>query len=155
MTTVLGGLLGTATLVGFGDSAAGVNILGGAIDTTALFNVAFSMPRDGIITSLAAYFSTTLGLSLLGSTVSITAQLYQSTAPNNVFTPVPGASVTLAPPLSGIVAIGATSSGITSGLNIPVSAGTRLLLVFSAAVTAGLDIATTVIGVASAGLAIS
>ena len=155
MTTVLGGLLGTTTLVGFGDSVPGVSILGGTIDTTALFNVAFSMPRAGTITSLAAYFSTTLGLALVGSTVSITAQLYQSTTPNNVFTPVAGASVTLAPPLSGVVAIGATSSGITTGLNIPVAAGTRLLLVFSAAVTAGLDIATAVIGYASAGLAIS
>jgi BclB C-terminal domain-containing protein len=113
------------------------------------------MPEDGTITSMAAYFSTTAALTLVGSTVTITAQLYSSTTPDNVFTPIPGAVVTLAPPLTGIVAIGTISSGSTTGLSIPVTTETRLLLVFSASVTAGIDVATTVAGYASAGLAIS
>ncbi|OBR62533.1 hypothetical protein A7K91_02055 [Paenibacillus oryzae] len=129
--------------------------MGGTIDVTLLSNLAFSVPRDGTITSIAGFFSTTLALTLVGSTVSITAQLFSSTTPNNIFTAVPGASVTLAPPLTGIVAIGATSSGITSGLSIPVTAGTRLLLVFSASVTAGIDIATTITGNASGGVGIA
>lgn len=86
--------------------------------------------------------------------MTITAQLFESTTPDNTFTAVPGAVVTLAPALTGIVAIGTVSNGITTGLNIPVTAQTRLLLVFSASVTAGIDIATTVIGYASAGLSI-
>uniref|UniRef100_UPI0032618417 exosporium glycoprotein BclB-related protein n=1 Tax=Clostridium sp. NkU-1 TaxID=1095009 RepID=UPI0032618417 len=117
--------------------------------------MAFSMPRSGIITSLAGYLSISAGVSLIGSTVTVSAQLFQSTTPNNTFVEVPGAVVTLAPPLSGLISIGNISSGITTGLNIPVTAGTRLLLVFSAEVTAGLDLAATVAGYASAGLGIS
>jgi BclB C-terminal domain-containing protein len=129
--------------------------LGGTIDVTALSNLAFSVPRDGTITSIAGFFSTTVALTLIGSTVSITAQLFSSPTPNNIFTAVPGASVTLTPGLTGIVAIGTTSSGITDGLSIPVTAGTRLLLVFSASVTAGIDIASTITGNASGGVGIA
>jgi BclB C-terminal domain-containing protein len=93
-------------------------------------------------------------VTLVGSTVTITAQLFSSPTPDNTFTAVPGALVTLAPPLTGIVALGTISNGITTGLAIPVTAQTRLLLVFSATVTAGLDVATVISGYASAGLGI-
>ncbi len=116
--------------------------------------MAFSAPRTGTITSLAAYFSTTEALTLVDSTVTVTAQLFESATPNNTFTAVPGALVTLSPALTGVLALGTISSGLTTGLSIPVTAGTRLLLVFSASVTAGLDVATTVEGYASAGLTI-
>jgi len=90
----------------------------------------------------------------VGSTVTITAQLFQSTTPNDTFTPVVGAVVTLAPALTGIVAIGTTSNGTTTGLSIPVTNQTRLLLVFSITAT-GLSLLNTVTGFASAGIAIS
>lgn len=158
LTTVLGGLANTNALIGFGNSANNVGISSGVIDLTGaagtLLNMAYSVPRTGVITSLSGYFSTTAAISLLGSTVTITAQLFRSTTPNNTFTAVPGAFVTLAPALTGTISIGNTSSGVTSGLNIPVTAGTRLLLVFSTSVTAGFDIATTVAGYASAGVSI-
>lgn len=154
MTTVVGALIGTTTLVGFGNSVTGVSVTNNAIDTTTITNLAFFMPRAGIITSLAAYFSTTVSLSLGTTTVTLTAQMYQSTTPDNVFTPVAGALVQLSPTFSGSVGIGSISHGIISGLNISVSANTRLLLVFSADVTSGLDIATTITGYASAGLSI-
>ncbi|KHL95965.1 hypothetical protein QW71_09315, partial [Paenibacillus sp. IHB B 3415] len=158
LTTVIGGLLNTSSLVGFGSSSTGVSVTGGIIDLTGaagtLLNFAFSVPRAGTITSLAGYFSTTAGLSLVGSTVTITAQLFQSTTPNNTFTAVPGALVTLAPTLTGVLALGTISSGLTTGLSIPVTAGTRLLMVFSATVTAGIDVATTVAGYASGGVTI-
>ncbi|WP_138475399.1 exosporium glycoprotein BclB-related protein [Dyadobacter bucti] len=159
LTTVLGGLLNTSSLVGFGSSATGVSIAGGTVDLTGgpgiLLNTAFSMPRDGIIESVSAYFSTTAALSLIGSTVTITAQLYQSTTPNNTFTAVPGAVVTLAPPFTGILALGSISNGITTGLSIPVTAQTRLLMVYTANVTAGIDIASTIAGYASGGVSIA
>jgi BclB C-terminal domain-containing protein len=150
----LGGVAGIQSLIGFGfnESAA---LVAGTIDTTGLNNVAFSMPRDGIITSLAAYFSVGAALALIGSTITITAQLYSSPTPNDVFTPIAGAVVNLAPPLTGIVAIGAVSSGITTGLSVPVTTGTRLLMVFSASVTAGIDIATVISGFNSAGVSIT
>jgi BclB C-terminal domain-containing protein len=159
LTTIVGGLVGTTSLIGFGSSATGISLVGGAIDLTGsvvgpLINFAFSAPRDGVITSIAAYFSTTAALSLVGSTVTITAQLFSSPTPDNAFTAVPGAVVTLAPPLTGIIALGSISNGITTGLAIPVTAQTRLLLVFSATAT-GLTLVNTVVGYASGGVNIT
>ncbi|RPK30796.1 exosporium glycoprotein BclB-related protein [Paenibacillus xylanexedens] len=159
LTTVAGGLVGTTSLIGFGSSATGISIIGGTLDLTGtlvgpLINFAFSAPRDGVITSIAAYFSTTAALTLVGSTVTITAQLFSSPAPNNAFTAAPGALVTLAPPLTGLIALGSISNGITTGLAIPVTAETRLLLVFSATAT-GLTLLNTVVGYASGGVNIT
>jgi BclB C-terminal domain-containing protein len=159
MTTIAGGLVGTTSLVGFGSSATGISLVGGAIDLTGTalgptIDFSFSVPRDGTITSLTAFFSNTVALALVGSTVTITAQLYESTTPDNTFTAIPGAIVTLAPALTGTVALGAVSNGITTGLTIPVTAQTRLLLVFSAE-AAGLSLLNTITGYASAGLNIT
>ena len=161
LTTIAGGLVGTTALVGFGNSANGVSILGGNIDLSGAsivagtpINMAFSAPRDGTMTAISAYFSVTTALSITGTTVTITAQLYRSTTPNNTFIAVPGAVVTLAPALTGLLAIGASSNGLITGLNIPVTSQTRLLLVFSATAT-GLSLAQTIIGYASGGVAIS
>ncbi len=104
---------------------------------------------------MAGYLSISAALSLIGSTVTVSAQLFQSTTPDDTFVAVPGAVVNLSPPLTDLVSIGDVSSGITTGLNIPVTAGTRLLLVFSAEVTGGLDLAAAIAGYASAGLGIS
>lgn len=157
MTTILGGLTGTSAALGFGNSASGIQNIGGAIDLTGAsgmnLNMAFSVPRDGTITSLSGFFSTTLAQSLIGSTVTVTAQLYQSTTPDNLFYPVPGAVVTLAPALTGVLAMGTISSGEVTGLSIPVTRGTRLLLVYSATAT-GLSLVNTLQGYASAGVAI-
>jgi hypothetical protein len=49
-----------------------------------------------------------------------------------VFTAVPGAVVTASPPFSGLVTIGTITSGIVTGLFIPVTAQTRLVFVISA-----------------------
>lgn len=154
VTTVLGGSLNTSSAVAFGSGVGNITISAGTISIDTLSNVAFSASRDGTITSLTAFFSTTAALVLVGSTVTITAQLYESATPDNSFVAVPGAVVTLAPALTGILAIGRISSGTTTGLSIPVTAGTRLLMVFSANVSAGLDIDATIAGYASAGLSI-
>jgi BclB C-terminal domain-containing protein len=158
LTTVALGLVGTTALVGFGNSASGVSLLGGTLDLTGaggtLLNFAFSAPRSGTITSLSANFSTTAGLSLIGSTLTVTAQLYTASAGSNNFSPVSGALVTLAPALTGILSIGASSSGTTSGLSIPVAAGNRYLMVFSAT-AAGITLINTVAGYASGGVNIN
>jgi len=116
--------------------------------------MAFSVPMDGTITSLTGFFSSTQAMSLIGSTVTLTGQLYQSTTPNNTFTPIPGASVTLAPDLTGILALGTTANGVTTGLAIPVSAQTRLLMVYSATAN-GLAPSISVSGYVSGSVAIS
>ncbi|MEH7212023.1 exosporium glycoprotein BclB-related protein, partial [Priestia megaterium] len=155
VTNLAGGLVGSNGLVGFGNSVSGVSITGGTIDLTGasgtLLNFAFSVPRDGTLTAIAAYFSTTLALSLL-TPVTLTAQLYRSTTPNNIFSPVTGASVNLT--LNGIIAIGTTINGITQNLNIPITSQNRLLMVYSA--TGGItSLANTITGYASAGITIA
>jgi len=158
LTTIAGGLAGTVGVIGFGNASTTALLLGNTVDITGaagtLLNMAFSVPRAGTITSIAGYFSTTLALNLLGTTITITAQLYSSTAPNNSFAPIPGAVVTLAPPLTGTLALGTISSGVATGLSIPVTAGTRLLMVYTATAT-GLSLLNTVAGYASGGVAIS
>jgi len=157
MTTVVGGLPGTGSVVGYGHSADGINLLGGVLDLTGGsgvdMNYAFSMPRDGTITAMSAYFSSTVALSLIGTTITINEQLYCSTTPDNVFVPVAGANVTVAPSLSGILAIGTISNGITTGLAIPVTAQTRCMPVFTMS-AAGITLINTVQGYVSGGLVI-
>lgn len=157
-TTIVGGIAGIPSLVGFGSSAPSVTVLGATIDLTnaagTLTNFAFSMPRDGIITGISAFFSSTIELSLIGSTVTLTAQLYSSPTPNNIFSPIAGAAVNLAPSLTGIINVGTLSSALVTGLNIPVTAGTRLLMVVSATAT-GLNLVSSAIGYFSAGVSIS
>lgn len=153
MTTVLGGLAGTMSLVAFGTNDVAV-LVGGLIDTTGSSAVAFSMPRDGTITSIAAYYSVAVAAALIGSTVTITAQLYSSPTPDDSFAPIAGTTVTLSPALTGAVAVGTTTSGELTGLSIPVTAGTRILFVMSAQVTDGIDIATILTGLAGGGIGI-
>lgn len=156
LTTTAGGLSGTGGLVAFGRSSP-INVSGGTIDLTGgssdPVGLAFSVPMSGTITSLTGFFSNTQALALVGSMVTVTGQLYQSTAPNNAFTPVPGATVTLSPALTGIVSLGTTSNGITTGLNIAVAAQTRLLMVYSATAV-GLSLINTVSGYVSGSVAI-
>lgn len=158
VTTLVGGLTGTTALLGFGNSVSGVSLVGNTIDLTGaggtLLNFAFTAPRSGTITSMSGFFSTTVAQSLIGTTIAITAQLYSAPAGSNSFSPIPGALVTLAPALTGILAIGTTSNGITTGLSIPVSAGDRYLLVYSATAS-GLTLVNTITGYASAGININ
>ncbi|MDE7053017.1 MAG: bclB domain-containing protein [Lachnospiraceae bacterium] len=158
LTTIAGGLAGLPAFVGFGSNVQGLTVLGSTINITnaagTLSNFAFQVPRDGTITSFSAFFSTTAALSLVGSTVTVNAQIYQSTAPNNIFSPIAGTLINLAPSLSGIVSIGTLLNGALTGLSIPVTAQTRLMLVFSATAS-GLSLINTVAGYASAGLSIN
>ena len=156
-TTIAGGLSGTGVLLGFGNGAQTISAIGSSIDLTGgpgvVQNFAFSMPRDGTITSISVYFSSTVAQSLVGTTVTLTGQLYESTIPNNTFTPIPGAIVTLAPAMTGVLAIGTISNGIATGLSIPVMAQTRLLFVGSAS-AAGLSLIDSMPGYWSAGVTI-
>jgi BclB C-terminal domain-containing protein len=157
MTTIAGGAQGIGVLVGFGNSAQTAAAIGSSIDLTggsSDLDEAFSMPSNGTITGISAYFSTSAALSLVGTTVTVTAQIWESTTPDNTFTPISGASVTLAPAITGTEAIGTISNGLTTGLSISVTAQTRLLMVFS--ITAvGISEVQTISGYMSGGMTIS
>ena len=112
--------------------------------------MAFPVSRNSIISSIAAYFSNTSALTI-ATPVAITATLYSaSSVTSNIFNPIPGATITLSPVVSGNVLAGTVYHGIAS-LNVSVPAETRLLLVFSIRGT----IATTITGFASASITIN
>lgn len=98
--------------------------------TFALYNPAFLVPRDGIVTRIAAYFTVSADYELDGTVATVTAELYEATAPGNVFTLILGSAVTLAPSFSGTTPIGSNAVGVVTDLNIPVASGTRLMMVF-------------------------
>lgn len=154
MTTNNEGVDGVPSFIGFGSSDIGAEALKTTINITELANHAFSMPRDGVITSLSAFFSTSQQINLTGTNVTINARLYSSSTPSNVFTEIPGTLITLTPALTGIVNEGFTSRGIITGLAIPVTAETRLMVVFTSKST-GERFQNTIVGYASNGIGIS
>ncbi|MES2650034.1 MAG: exosporium glycoprotein BclB-related protein [Bacteroidota bacterium] len=135
-------------LIGFGNNSFIKNNSGNIELTGSNRNYAFVMPRDGTITALSAHFTLTTPFTSF-ATMLISAQLYISPADSDVFTPVP-LQLTTIPSLSFALP-GTTTRGITTGLSIPVTAQSRILLVFYAFSFGDLA-ANTVVGFASAGL---
>ena len=154
LTTVLGGLISTNSLIGFGTATPGVTIVGNTLPLGILANEAFSVPRDGVITSLAAHFTVTgISVAALTAPTTIVAQLFSAPVNSNTFTAVPGALVQLAPVLNGIITIGTPVSGISNFI-APVTAGTRLVMVFYAVSGPG-AILSAITGSARAGITIN
>lgn len=155
MTTIIGGLAGIPVLLPLSgsDSQQASSVLGASIDTTNTGDVVQLFPRDGTITSISARFSTTVALNLVGTTGTITAQLYTSSDGENTLTPVPGAVCSMDPPLTGVLAIGTLSSCSATGLSIPVTSDTSGVLVVSATAT-GVGLVNTFTGYASASLSV-
>lgn len=149
---------GPSAFLAFGDWAPGIEYLGEDIDLTAgscsCVNYAFIVPEDSVITSIAAYFSTSVPQAFIGSSITITAQLYASSSGDNIFSPLSGTQVILSPSLSGVIDQGTLLTGSATGLAIPVSANTLLLMVFFLT-TAGATTSTTVLGYAGAGVKFS
>lgn len=140
LTTAAGGIANTVGLVGFGASTT-TTVTGGTVVIAGAPTMALSMARAGTISGMAAYFSVS-GAVDLGGVFTVQAQVYQSTAPNDTFTAVPGAVVTLSPTFTGTVGIGSIVFGAVTGLSIPVALQTRLMLVFSVTATGEGDVAT-------------
>ncbi len=142
---------GVPSFVGFGGSSAGNQSLQPTIDMALIDNHAFSMPRNSIIESLTAFFSTTIPTDLTNTFVTISARLYRADTPDNNFEEIPGTLITLTPSMTGQVPTNTIVRGTISNLNIPVTTETRLLLVFSARST-GERFQNSIIGYASGGL---
>ena len=87
---------------------------------------AFVAPRDGVITSLAGFFSATVALAPL-SPVQVQIQILTAPARSNTFT-VQGAPLLLTPAFA-LIAIGSTASGIIPEA-IPVVLGTKYCYMF-------------------------
>ena len=153
LTTVATGEVETVSAIGFGTA---VSITPNADGTITLpvgaTTEAFNVPRAGTISAVSATFTETTGTTLPAGTATITARIYRAPAGSNVFTPT-NAFVNLTPTVTGTVTPGTVYQG-TTNTNVPVSAGDRLVMVYSVAgtsVTAPVSLA----GTGSAGITIS
>lgn len=157
MTTIAGGLVGTVALMGFGNSISSIGLVSGNVDLMATpgtaINYGFSIPRAATIKSITAMYANSALLSLIGTNITITAQVYVANPLSSIFSPVPGAQVTLTPNLTGNIVIGYTAQGIISNLNIAITPQSRVLLVYSATAT-GLSLINSITGYASAGISL-
>jgi len=155
VTTTVGGLPGTGLMLGFGAGDSTNSPVAGTVDLAAEdSNMAFVVPRNGVLTDVSFHISNTTAQVLIGSTVTLRAQLYRAVGGSNSFTAVPGTITAGSPAFTGILAIGTTSAATTSGLSIPVVQGDRLLLVISAE-AAGLSLINFVPLRASGGIVIN
>lgn len=157
-TTIAGGLSGQVAVLPLdGDQAGMAPLQGPFLDQTGgsgQIVPAQTFPTDETIQSITVFSSTTAALNLVGTTVTVSAQLYTSSTPDNTFQPVAGALAIAAPPFTGVDAIGSVSSGMTTGLSIPVTAGTRGVIVISVTAT-GVSLINTVPMYASASISAS
>lgn len=152
LTSLAGGLVGIPFFLGFGTAVPGAFVGDNIIlpTTGTLANEAFTVPRTGSITSISATFTITVALSVT-PTATVRAQIYRAPAGSDTFVPT-DAFVDLSPELTAALAVGTTLSGSAVTAPVPVTAGDRLLMVFS---LVGAPLAGAVTGTASAGIAIA
>lgn len=154
LATLVNGLAGTVSAVGFGSTITGVTLVNNTITLPILpagSTEAFTVPRAGTISSLAATFTELAGITILGS-ATVRAEIYRAPAGSNTFTAT-GVGVNLSPQLTGVISVGTILQGATDA-NFPVVTGDRLVMVFSVSGT-GITAVTTVTGSANAGITIS
>lgn len=154
LTKVLLNLANTGALLGFGSSVANVNVAGATFNLGAggVLDYAYVVPRNGTVTSISGFFSTTAAV-VLGSAVTVRAQLYRAAVNSSSFSPV-GTPLLLTPALGPVISIGENRSANSLG-SIPVSTGEkRRLMVFSID-PSGISLISTVTGFASAGITIA
>lgn len=157
LTTVGNGLPATGYLAAIGccDTQNGILLGTGGELNLSSGNMAVSLPRNGTITSITAYFTNTIPLTLGSTVIQISAQLYYSATPNNVFLPLAGTRVNLSPTLTGNLAADGIFTGTERNLDVRVSRGTRLILVFFLSTTGLPSVNTTLTGYANAGVNIA
>jgi hypothetical protein len=94
----------------------------GVINASTFPGIAQPFSRAGTITSLAGFISTQeCSASLIGSTITLTAQLYTSTTPDNTLWPCRG-DLHLCTGLDGDLAVGHGQQLPDHGPGIPVAA---------------------------------
>ncbi|MFK9092214.1 exosporium glycoprotein BclB-related protein [Bacillus salipaludis] len=152
LTNVLGGVLNTGALIGFGSSVDSVTIGGATIDLDGIGGVlgfAFVAPRAGTLSSISAFFSVTAGVTI-STPVTIRAEIWRAPATSNSFSAT-GFAVNLLPTLGPIVNIGDVANN-NAAAALSVATGDKLLMVFS--INTAVTVLTTITGFASAGIVI-
>ena len=152
LSTILGGLVGTPSIIGFGTAIPDVEILNNTLDLTGIITESFTAPSDLSITAISATFTPTLGVTLLGNT-SVKAQIFKAPVGSSIFTGT-DATVTLAPTYSGPVTTSMIASGSATIPPVAVAQGERLVMVYMIEVS-GVSVVQLLTGTASAGITLS
>ena len=127
------GSVDTVSGIAFGTATPGLPFP--AIDLAGLaLNAAFTTPTDRFITDIDIFFSATDTVSIpANNTVTLHAQIYTST--DNIFTALFGTDVSLSPAFSGGINSGETATGFLNGINVPVNAHSRILVILYAVIS--------------------
>ncbi len=142
LTTIAGGLTGNITVLPLqGVGGYSTTMSGGTITTAPGFVQV--LPAATTVTGISSTISLTNAMALVGSTVTLQAQLWKVPVNSSTGSPVPGAICALSPPFTGVLAIGTTASCSTTGLSVPLAAGDSGFIVISAT-AAGLSLVNTV-----------
>ncbi len=150
MTTLAGGLLNQAAIIG-GNGAANtvytlpLNLAG----NTAALAQAQTISQNMILTGWNATFTMVNTQVLIGTNITAYADIYIAPSGSDEFSRA-GALTPLTPFFTGPIGNGVSASCSVSGLTVPISAGDRVILVCHCEVTAGMDVSTTFIGTVTA-----
>jgi hypothetical protein len=152
MTTIAGGLPGEGVVLS----------LGGSVDTATQTSFSGSTPNTFLgqmqifpsavtLSSMSAKFVLGVAQVLVGTTVTLTAQLYKVPNGSTSATAVSGFNCQLSPSLTGVVAVDTLASCTASGLNASFSAGdSAFIVVYGNA--AGISLLNTISGSLSVGV---
>lgn len=109
LDTVLGNPDDIVVMPLSGTNAKPITDPGGALDLTQFGGIIQVIPQNATVTSLAARMSIDVAGFVPYGPVTVHAQLYTSPPNSNAFTPVPGASCSMAPTLFGAAPVGTTA----------------------------------------------
>jgi hypothetical protein len=153
MTTTAGGLSGQGVVMPFAGSTAtgATTTFSGGVPDTFLGEMQV-LPSNVTFGSMAVNFVLGQAMSLVGSTITLNAQLYTVSGGTGIPTAVPGFNCTLVPAFTGVLAAGTTTSScILTGGTGTFSPGDGGFVVVSATAT-GLSLNNTVEGSVAVGI---
>ncbi len=136
MTTGPDGTIGYPAFVGFGSNTGSTEVYSTTIDlrgtlSNPMYSFAFCLPRNGTITAINAFFSLYRTEGASPGDYQIHAQLFRSEVPDtDILHALPETDIALTPTLTGPdIPFRSVATGSVD-VNIPVTRGERLLLVF-------------------------
>jgi hypothetical protein len=153
MATVLGGLNNTSAVLPLAGmvATADTTTISGGVPANYLGDMQI-LPVDVTLGSLSVNFVTSQAMTLVGTTLTMSAQLYKVPSGTTTASPVLGFNCTLAPAFTGILSTGTFTSCLATGLTGVFTAGDSGFVVVTPTITAGIDSAVSVQGKVSVGI---
>ena len=135
-TTIAGGLAGVQPVVPISGATLttvpNASLIGLNVDLSNLLGVAQVFPQSGTVSTIHGDFANTAALSLVGSTVTVTATLYVAPAGSVQAAPT---TLSCSASYTGIITLGTVTTCTPSGGPVAITAGDKGIIVFSATAT--------------------